>query len=73
MALDGGIDGLVFYNQILKFWPKKLKKNAIIAFEIGFGQYEQIYDIIKSNGFKNISVIYDFSKIERVIVATKSV
>ena len=73
IALDGGIDGLIFYNQILKFWSKKLKKNAIIVFEIGFGQFKQIHDIIKSNGFKNISVIHDFSKIERVVFATKSV
>ena len=42
-------------------------------FEIGFGQFKQIHDIIKSNGFKNISVIHDFSKIERVVFATKSV
>ena len=71
IALDGGTDGLDFYKNIIKFWGSKLKKNAIIIFELGINQHKQVQKIIQDNNFINIKIIKDFSNIERIIMANK--
>lgn len=72
MALDGGKDGLDFYKNIIKFWTSKLKKNAIIIFELGINQHKQVKKIIQDNNFCNIKILKDFSNIERIIIANKN-
>ena len=71
-ALDGGNDGLIFYRKITDFAAKKLKKDGILAFEIGFDQAEDVTNIIKySQCFCDIKVINDLSGQNRVILAKK--
>lgn len=67
LALDGGGDGLVFYRRISRSAPVFLNSGGILAFEAGFGQFEDISDIMKSAGFKNIGFKYDLAGIKRVI------
>ncbi|MBO5306319.1 MAG: peptide chain release factor N(5)-glutamine methyltransferase [Clostridia bacterium] len=50
-ALDGGIDGLVFYRAILENHAKHLKKNGFILFEIGFDQKEDIKALSSLYGY----------------------
>lgn len=69
-ALDGGDDGLVFYRRICEIAPKALNEEGILAFEIGFDQFEQVSHIMSKN-FKNIGYRCDLSGIKRVVFGTK--
>lgn len=64
--------GLEFYEKISKDANKVLKPNGHIAFEIGLGQCEDVKNILKDNGFKNIEIEKDLAGIERVISAQLS-
>jgi release factor glutamine methyltransferase len=78
-ALDGGKDGLEVIKKIINAAPEFLKPTpaglkqglgGCIVMEIGFGQAEDVRNIIKETGkFSDIKVIKDLSDIERVIVA----
>ncbi len=71
MALDGGKDGLDFYEKICEFWIPKLKKGGILSFEIGQGQYDDVKKIIESFGLTNIKVFLDINDIYRAIIGEK--
>lgn len=71
MALDGGIDGLDFYRKIIEMWTTKLKENGLMAFEVGKGQFDYIYKLMKSSYFRSVKIIKDFSGIERIILGKK--
>lgn len=45
LALYGGVDGLDFYRQILNSCSKNLKKDFLIAFEIGYHQKSRITEL----------------------------
>ncbi len=71
-ALDGGIDGLIFYKKIIDYAKNKLETNGVLAFEIGYDQGEDVKALIKNTGlFKNINVIRDLSGQNRVVIAEK--
>jgi len=61
--------GLEFYERIIKDAPKFLNKNGFIMFEIGFGQSEDVKNILLNNGFRNIEIEKDLAKIDRVVIA----
>ena len=71
MALDGGDDGLMFYRAIAKRWRCALKTGGRLMFEVGYDQAEQVAAILRENGYENIAVTRDLSKIERVIEGEK--
>lgn len=66
-ALDGLEDGLHFYREITKKSLEYLEEHGILLFEIGHDQGESVSDIMKENGFKNISVIKDLPGMDRVV------
>ncbi len=66
LALDGGEDGLIFYKRICAFAPQILEKGGTLAFEIGYNQYESVYEIMKEN-FTEIGYKEDLSGIKRVL------
>ena len=66
-ALDGGEDGLDFFQAIAKKWKKLLRSGGILMFECGEGQSGSIADILRSNGFTDIKRYKDTLGIERVI------
>ena len=68
MALDGGENGLVFYERIAKGWIKALKPDGIIAVEIGDEQGESVSALFRKS-FSDVRVIKDFSGNDRVVVA----
>lgn len=70
MALDGGADGLHFYNIIGSVSHKYLNTNGVLYLEIGLGQEDDVVTILKKN-FKNIEVIKDLNNINRFIRAEK--
>ncbi len=66
IALCGGEDGLIFYRRICDIAPQILKKGGVLAFEIGYNQYDDVKKIMEHN-FSNISFVCDLSGIKRVI------
>lgn len=71
LALDGGIDGLDFYRKICKYWIRKLRPGGILAFEVGFGQADDVKNIMQQSGLKTISILSDIDSVPRAILAVK--
>ena len=69
LALDGGKDGLDFYRRIIVDSNKHLKREGLIFFEIGKGQYVGVKKLLEKNGFCDIQGIKDYNKIYRVVKA----
>lgn len=67
MALDGGQDGLIFYRRIAREAPAYLKKGGRLLMEIGFDQGQEVSDLLKENGFKDVKVIKDYADNTRVV------
>lgn len=65
-ALDGGVGGLIFYERICKVAPQILTDGGVLAFELGFDRFDEVYNIMKQD-FKDIDFIPDLSGIKRVI------
>lgn len=65
-ALDGGDGGLVFYKRIADIAPYILKTGGTLAFEIGFDQFEDVYNVMK-HSFEDIGFVPDLSGVKRVI------
>lgn len=66
IALDGGTDGLVFYRHISRVAPFVLNENGVLAFEIGYDQFEDVRQIMSEN-FRCINFVCDTAGIKRVI------
>ncbi len=66
-ALDGGNDGLTFYERIAS--AVRLKNGGIIAFEIGYNQGEAVSKILQRNGYSHIEVLKDIEDRDRVVIA----
>lgn len=69
IALDGGEDGLYFYNEITKNAKEFLKDNGYIIYEIGYNQAESVCNVLKENGFKNNIIKKDLSGNDRNIIS----
>lgn len=65
MALDGGVDGLLFYRTIISRYADRLKSDGAFAFEIGFDQREAILSLAQAYGFDCI-VTKDYGGNDRV-------
>ena len=70
-ALDGGEDGLYFYKKIIKEAKKYLNEEGDLIFEIGFDQAKEVLELLKKYNYKNIEIIKDLSKNDRVVKAQK--
>jgi len=71
IALDGGSDGLDLIKKVIYKSNILLKKNGILALEIGFGQYKIVSEILKHYKFREYSKICDFNNNVRCIITTK--
>ena len=68
-ALDGGIDGLLFYRAILKNWSRTLKDDGSILFEIGYDQADALRALGSEYGF-SVTIQRDFGGNDRVAILT---
>lgn len=66
-ALYGGEDGLEFYRRITSQSTQLLNEGGVLIFEIGYDQKESVSDILKQNGFCEISCIKDLAGKDRVV------
>ena len=51
-ALDGGNDGLDVIRKVIYKSKYILKKNGILALEIGFGQHLNVINMLNKNKFR---------------------
>lgn len=65
-ALDGGMDGLFFYRNMIKAVPGYLKRRGVLVLEVGIDQAGDVSKLM-AQYFTEISVIKDLSGIERVV------
>ena len=71
IALDGGTDGLDLVKKVIYKSNRLLKRNGILALEIGFNQYRKVSDILKNRGFREIAKECDYKSNVRCIISTK--
>lgn len=67
LALDGGEDGLIFYEKIIKQAERYLNKDGYLMFEIGHDQAKDVKKLMENNNFYNITVLKDLSGLDRVV------
>jgi len=71
IALDGGVDGLDLIKEVIYKSNHLLKRNGLLALEIGFNQYRRVSDILIRHGFRKISKVNDYKRNVRCIISTK--
>ena len=69
LALDGKDSGYYFYEKIIQDLKHHLNQNGKIYFEVGIDQAQYVSDLLQHD-FKDISVIKDYSGVERIVTAT---
>ena len=68
-ALDGGNDGLDVIKKVIYKSTTILKKNGLLAIEIGNEQYKKVLQILNLNGFRNRFLIKDYQKNIRCLIS----
>tara|TARA_B100000029_G_scaffold510061_1_gene600693 strand:- start:2072 stop:2911 length:840 start_codon:yes stop_codon:yes gene_type:complete len=71
LALNGGVNGLDLIKKVIYKSKYLIKKNGLLAIEIGNRQYYKVKNILKVCGFKEFSKVYDYEKNVRCIISTK--
>lgn len=71
MALDGGEDGLRFYRHIATAWKPCIKLGGYLIFEIGFDQGEEVTEIMKNAGYRDVQCKKDLCGEDRVVIGRK--
>ena len=71
LALDGGIDGLDLIIKVIYKSNSLLKKNGLLAIEIGHNQYLKVSRLLRQHGFREISKECDYNHNVRCIISTK--
>ncbi len=67
MALDGGEDGLDFYRFIISHWTPALKKEGMMALEVGIDQWQAVESLLQQQ-FEQVYVVPDLNNIPRVLL-----
>ena len=70
-ALDGGTDCLDLIKKVIYKSNHLLKRKGLLALEIGHSQYKKVSNILKENGYREMSKEYDFKHNVRCIISTK--
>ena len=68
IALDGKEDGLYFYRKIIEVSVNYLNDKAMVLFEIGHDQGEDVSNLLKDAGFSNVWVKKDLAGLDRVVI-----
>jgi release factor glutamine methyltransferase len=71
VALNGGNDGLDLIKKVIYKSSRLLKKNGLLAIEIGNKQYTKVSNILNRFRFREIGKEYDNNKNVRCIITTK--
>jgi len=71
VALNGGLDGLDLIRKVIYKSNSLLKRNGLLAIEIGFNQYLKVSSLLRQRGFREMSRQCDYSHNVRCIISTK--
>jgi len=71
VALNGGLDGLDLIRKVIYKSNSLLKRNGVLAIEIGFNQYLKVSSLLKQYGFREMSRQCDYNHNVRCIISTK--
>jgi release factor glutamine methyltransferase len=72
VSLFSGDDGLNFHKRIIKECHNYLRKDGLLALEVGWEDGDRLADLIRSEGdYHNIKTIKDLSGIKRIVKALK--
>lgn len=67
MALYGDDDGLLFYRRLTEIWSTRLKKEGMLAYEIGIHQEKAVGEFLNQQGFVDICNAKDLCGIIRAV------
>lgn len=67
LALDGKEDGLFFYREIVAQAKGYLHPGGMLFFEIGHDQAEAVSCLMKTAGYKEVTVCKDLARLDRVV------
>ena len=70
LALDGGEDGMDFYQTISGMWKEALVPGGRLYFEVGIGQADTVLRVMRAQGFGDIQIVKDHNGIPRVVFGT---
>ena len=73
IALDGGADGLVFYDRIAAQARAHLSRGGVIVLEHGFDQADTVRARLLAAGFTGVTLVHDLARNPRVTWATAPV
>jgi len=71
IALNGGLDGLDLIKKVIYKSISLLKKDGLLAIEIGNKQYKKVSNLLGKHGFREIEKIFDFRNNVRCIIRAK--
>ena len=72
-ALDGGVTGLDFYRIVIPMAIDRLEENGFLILEIGHDQADEVKALLDNfSCYKNIEVIQDYSRYDRIVKAQKT-
>ena len=71
IALDGGVDGLDLIKKVIYKSNLLLKREGLLALEIGNRQYQRVSNILRANKYREIGKEYDYNRNVRCIISTK--
>ena len=72
VALNGGDDGLDLIKKVIYKANSLLKRNGLLAIEIGFQQYKKVSRLLNENGYREMGKEYDYGRNVRCIISTKT-
>ena len=72
MAFVAEEEGLYFYRTLIPACYRVLKKGGVLAFEIGEEQGEAVLKLFEKHGYCEITLLRDFSGLDRVVYAKKA-
>jgi release factor glutamine methyltransferase len=67
-ALDGGEDGLDYYQSIIPAANNYLKQGGYLVLELGINQADAVKSIAGNAGLLDINLIKDYAGIDRIVV-----
>jgi len=65
------IEGIDFYDKIIKRAPDFLNESGYLMFELGIGQAVAVKNLMAKAGFKNIEIEKDLAGIDRIILGKR--
>jgi release factor glutamine methyltransferase len=71
-ALDGGWDGLKFYQRLFAEGPQYIADDGIAIVEVGYRQSSDVSRLlVQSQQWELLEIVKDYSSIDRVVVAQR--